>query len=98
MYYTKGVDTGGLNYGNDIFRSYNTVAKQYGVKMINGLSSNCMLMSFNASYKIAERLFFDLGAIYRDYKYDNNYYPEQKSLSIYSGIRLNIARRAYDFM
>ncbi|MFA6149708.1 MAG: hypothetical protein WC716_00220 [Chitinophagaceae bacterium] len=98
MYYEKGVDTGGLNYGNDIFRSYNTVANQYGVKMINGLSSQCMLASFNGSYKIAERLFFDLGFIYRTYKYDGNYYPEQKSLSIYSGIRLNIARRAYDFM
>lgn len=98
MYYEKGVDTGGLNYGNDIFRSYNTVANQYGVKMINGLSSQCMLASFNGSYKIAERLFFDLGFIYRTYKYDGNYYPEQKSLSIYSGLRLNIARRAYDFM
>lgn len=98
MYYEKGVDTGGLNYGNDIFRSYNTVANQYGVKMINGLSSQCMLASFNGSYKIAERLFFDLGFIYRTYKYDGNYNPEQKSLSIYSGIRLNIARRAYDFM
>lgn len=98
MYYTRGVDTGGLNYGNNIFRSYNTVANQYGVEMINGLSSNCMLMSLNGSYKIAERLFFDLGFIYRNYKYDNNYLPEQKSLSIYSGLRLNIARRAYDFM
>lgn len=98
MYYTRGVDTGGLNYGNNIFRSYNSVANQYGVKMINGLSSTCMLMSLNGTYKIAERLFFDLGFIYRDYKYDNDYYPEQKSLSIYGGIRLNIARRAYDFM
>ena len=87
-----------MNYGNDIFRSYNTVANQFGVKMINGLSSTCMLISFNGSYKIAERLFFDLGFIYRNYKYDGNYLPEQKSLSIYSGLRLNIARRAYDFM
>jgi hypothetical protein len=98
MYYKRGVDTGGLNYGNDIFRSYNTVAKPYGVNMINGLGSNCMLMSVNGSYTIAERLFVDLGFIYRHYKYDGHYLPEQKSLSIYSGLRLNIARRAYDFM
>ncbi|MBL7711282.1 MAG: hypothetical protein JNL13_02410 [Chitinophagaceae bacterium] len=98
MFYKRGVDTGGLNYGNDIFRSYNTLAKQYGVEMINGLQANCQLASLNASYKIAERLFFDLGFIYRRYSYENNYLPEQKSLSIYSGLRLNIARRAYDFM
>ena len=98
MYYKHGVDTGGLNYGNDIFRSYNSVANQYGVKMINGLSSTCLLTSINASYKIAERLFFDLGFIYRHYQYENNYYPEQKSISFSSGLRLNIARRSYDFM
>jgi hypothetical protein len=98
MYYQHGVDTGGLNYGNDIFRSYNTVANQYGVHMINGLSSTCFLTSLNASYKIAERLFVDLGCIYRNYRYENNYYPEQKSLTLYSGLRLNIARRSYDFM
>lgn len=98
MYYRKGVDTGSLNYGNDIFRSYNTLANQYGVKMINGLGSTCMLANFHGSYKLAERLFFDLGFIYRTYRYDNNLFPEQKSLSIYSGIRLNIARRAYDFL
>lgn len=98
MYYRKGVDTGGLNYGNDIFRSYNTLAKPYGVTMINGLGSTCMLMSLNASYKIATRFYFDLGFIYRNYQYDNNYYPQNKSLSIYTGFRLNIARRAYDFM
>lgn len=98
MYYKRGVDTGGLNYGNDIFRSYNSFVNEYGVKMINGLSATCMLMSVNGSYKIAERLFFDLGFIYRTYNYENNYLPEQKSLSIYSGLRLNIARRTYDFM
>lgn len=98
MYYKKGVDTGNLNYGNDIFRSYNTFATEYGVKMINGLQSNCMLMSLNGSYKLRERLFLDLGAVYRKYTYDGNYLPEQTSMSVYAGFRLNIARRAYDFM
>lgn len=98
MYYKRGVDTGGLNYGNDIFRSYNSVVNQYGVKMISGLGSNCLLLSLNASYKLAERCFFDLGCIYRNYTYDNNYFPEQKSLSIYGGLRLNIVRRTYDFL
>lgn len=98
MYYNKGVDTGGLNYGNDIFRSYNTLAKQYGVTMVNGLKSTCFLMSLNASYKIAERLYFDLGGTFRNYSFENNYLPTSKSLSIYGGVRLNIVRRKYDFM
>jgi hypothetical protein len=98
MYYVKGVDTGGLNYGNDIFLSYNTHVNEYGVKMINGLKSNCMLISLNASYRIKERLYFDLGFVYRKYTYEHDYFPQQTSMSIYSGLRLNIARRAYDFM
>lgn len=98
MYYNRGEDTGGLNNGNNIFRSYNSLPSQYGIQMINGLKATGMLMSMNASYKLADRLFFDLGFIYRNYRVENNINPEQKSLSIYSGLRLNIARRAYDFM
>lgn len=98
MYYNKGVDTGGLNYGNDIFRSYNSFVNEYGVKMISGLKSTCISLSLNGSYRIRERLFFDLGMTYRKYSYDSNYFPEQTSMSFYGGLRLNIARRAYDFM
>jgi hypothetical protein len=96
MYYNKGVDTGGLNYGNDIFKSNGNFANEYGVKMINGLKSTCILLSLNASYKLRERLFFDLGFTYRKYSYDGDYYPANTSMSMYGGFRLNIARRAYD--
>lgn len=98
MYYKQGVDTGGPNYGSNIFRSYNTRPSEFGVNLINGPAATCKLLSLNASYKIAERLFFDLGFIYRDYQYEQNIRPRQQSLSGYSGIRLNIARRAYDFL
>lgn len=98
MYYRQGVDTGGPNYGSNIFRSYNTRPSEFGVQLINGPAATCKLISLNASYKIAERLFFDLGFIYRDYRYDQNIRASQQSFAGYSGIRLNIARRAYDFL
>lgn len=98
MYYKQGVDTGGPNYGSNIFRSYDTRPAEYGVKLINGPAATCKLLSVNATYKIAERLFFDLGFIYRDYQYEQNIRPGQQSLAGYGGVRLNIARRTYDFL
>jgi hypothetical protein len=97
MYYKKGVDTGGLNYGNNIFRSYNTVAMQHGVQMINGPESQCFMASINASYRLYERCFFDLGLQYRKMDYANDFLPNQQSMVIYTGVRINFARRAYDF-
>lgn len=98
MYYRQGIDTGGINFGNNIFSSYNSRPSEYGVNLINGPGGTCKLLSLNGTYKIAERFFFDLGFIYRNYQYDQNFRPTQQSLAAYGGFRLNIARRNYDFL
>lgn len=97
MYYMKGTDTGGINNGNNIFRSYDTRASEYGVSLINGIKANCLLLNFNASYELRENLFIDLGASHRKLSYENNALPESSSTYFYGGLRLNIARRDYDF-
>jgi hypothetical protein len=97
MYYQKGVDTAGLNFGGNIFKDYDTRASSYGVTLINGPRAQCASLNLNASYELRENLFIDLGATYRKYVVENNALPSASSTYIYGGFRLNFARREYDF-
>lgn len=97
MYYQQGVDTGSSNYGSNIFMDYNTRSQEYGVKLINGVKTTCMLLSLNLSYEVLENLYVDLGATHRKYQYENNVAPAFTTTYVYGGLRLNIARRDYDF-
>lgn len=97
MYYKQGVDTGSSNYGSNIFADYNTRSQDYGVGLINGVRTSCALIGINASYEILENLYLDLGATYRKFSYEGNILPAYTSSYITGGLRLNIARRDYDF-
>jgi len=95
MYYQQGVDTNGSNNGSNIFLDYNTRPAEYGVKLINGPKADCMLFSLNASYEFRPRLYIDIGGTYRKYKVENNILPEQSSLFLTAGVRLNLAKKDY---
>ncbi len=98
MYYQQGVDTGNSNYGSDIFRDYNDNRTQdFNVKMINGVKVTCASLNVNLSYELRENLFLDLGGTHREYQYDSNLFPKYTTNYFYGGLRLNIARRNYDF-
>jgi hypothetical protein len=97
MYYQQGVDTGSSNYGSDPFKNYRTRTQDYGVGMINGVKTTCALLNLNLSYELRENLFIDLGATHRQYEYENDLYPKYTTNYFYGGLRLNIARRDYDF-
>ncbi len=105
MYYVQGLDSNGTNWGSNIFQNYNTrdggfdvPNKNYGVSLINGLRAHTFLANLNLSYELKENLFFDLGGTRRVFEYSN---PKdgkaQTSTYFYAGVRLNIARRDYDF-
>jgi len=105
-YYIQGNDAGGRNFGNNIFNNYTTADHIYGVSLINGTRSSCKIISFNASYQIRRNLFIDAGGVYRNYtseSYNNNYAttgPVAGPLTttyFYCGLRINTARREYDF-
>jgi hypothetical protein len=106
MYYTKGNDTGNANYGDNIFRSYNSRSNEYGVGMVNGIKSSCALVNFNIAYQLRSNLYIDLGATYRRYVSDLTSIPLTSSTGtsignisttyVYFGIRLNAALRDYD--
>ena len=107
-YYIQGVDTGGVNLGNNIFNPYLTAPTIYGVSMINGPKSHCEIISLNLSYQLRHNLFLDAGGIYRKYAnnagiYANDYsttgpvYGPLTTNYVYFGLRINTARRQYDF-
>ncbi|MBS1773588.1 MAG: hypothetical protein JST82_12075 [Bacteroidetes bacterium] len=97
MYYKKGVDTGGMNYGGDIFKDYDTRAYNYGVGLINGVRVQCASLGLNISYELKENLFIDLGGNYRKYAYESGIYPTSNTTYVTFGFRLNLTRRDYDF-
>ncbi len=101
--YSRGVDVGGLNYGNNIFRSYNDGrAGEYGYNLFSGTEARTQLVSLNTSYELFENLFLDLGATYRNSK-PTSFTPANPAVVStttvygYGGLRLNLARRDYDF-
>lgn len=103
MYYRQGLDSNGTNFGSNIFANYNTRTElqpgtgEYGYKLTNGVKTSTMLLSFNASYELRENLFLDLGFSHRIRNYQDNVMPKFTTTYFYGGVRLNIARREYDF-
>ncbi len=97
MYYMKGIDTGAASYGGDIFKSYNLRAENYGVSLINGVQTRCALANVTASYELRENLFVDLSATHRVFDYVDLNRPASKITYFSAGVRLNFARRDYDF-
>lgn len=99
-YYSKGADTGTTNYGNDIFKDYQTRTPvlpgdpEHGYTLISGVKTKCAIINFNASYELKENLFIDLGATYRKYA---GPYATVSTSYFYGGIRLNFVRRNYEF-
>lgn len=106
-YYIQGVDTGNSNLGNNIFKNYLTATSQYGVKMINGPRSTCQIVNLNISYQLRRNLFIDAGGSYRQFNLPAsaraasaggaNIAGPLNTVYAYLGIRLNAARRDYDF-
>ena len=100
-YYRQGQDSTGsvnpTNFGSNIFMDYDSRSDEFGVGLINGIPANCITLEGLVSYELRPNLFIDLGATNRRFTYDNNYLPQQTSTYFYGGLRLNIARRDYNF-
>ncbi|MBA3829967.1 MAG: hypothetical protein H0X33_13585 [Taibaiella sp.] len=97
MYYVQGADTGNADYGSNIFASYTNRSMEYGVKLINGVKTNCALLNLEMSYELRPNFFIDLGATHRRYVYNDNQFPGATTTYVYGGFRLNISKRNIDF-
>ncbi|MBS1614725.1 MAG: hypothetical protein JST06_01250 [Bacteroidetes bacterium] len=103
--YRQGLDSNGTNYGSNPFLNYNQFTpvnntpgeQQYGFGMTNGVETNTFSGNLNLSYELRDNLFIDLGGSYRKMSFENGLAPDQTTHYVYCGLRLNIARRDYDF-
>lgn len=66
-YARYGSDPDDLNYGKDIFKSYNVVVNQYGNYIGQGIKTNLYFAEGKASYMLNPKynLRFELGGVYR---------------------------------
>jgi hypothetical protein len=105
LFYRQGLDSNGSNYGSNPFLNYNQFTpvngapgeQEYGFGVTNGVLTTTLSLNLNVSYELRENLFIDLGGSYRRVSFDDGVAPDYTTKYVYGGIRLNIARRDYDF-
>ncbi|MEO7265305.1 MAG: capsule assembly Wzi family protein [Ferruginibacter sp.] len=96
IYYYKGLDSAGKNFGGNIFEDYRTRTAENGFKVGSGSKAKCFNGYLQVSYELRENLFLDVSLQHRLYKIEN--VPGQSNTTLVTaGIRLNMFKRNYDF-
>jgi len=95
IYYYQGLDVDSLNYGSNIFRSYDTRNMNYGYYVGDGDKVKSWNTSFLASYEVKENLFIDANLQHRTYNVASTGNSPATVFSL--GVRWNMARRNFDF-
>ncbi len=95
IYYYQGLDSAGQNFGSNIFEN-NSTRQNIPYKVGAGAKATCFNAYLQASYEFRENLFFDLSFQQRNYKIAN-VTGESKSTFVTAGIRLNMAKKTYDY-
>lgn len=95
IYYKQGLDKNGENFGADPFRNYRTRTGNYGYEVGTGNKATCLNANFLASYELRENLFIDANAQRRTF--DSEIGTDQATTVLSVGLRLNMARRVFDF-
>jgi hypothetical protein len=96
IYSIYGEDPEGLNYGKDIYKSYNTRVSDYGNFIGQGIKTTLLYNNISISYLInpAYNLNFTVGYINRNLKTDANTHTTNY---IYFGLKTSIGNKYYDF-
>jgi hypothetical protein len=97
IYYRQGLDSGGVNYGGNIFSDYTTRPSDYGVSLPNGVPANCLNTSAYVSFQWKENLFLEGSIMYRSYSKHDLVTTKTSSTTFTLGLRLNMFRRIYDY-
>jgi hypothetical protein len=96
IYYYKGLDSAGINFGGNIFRDYTTRTKNDGFKIGSGDKATVMNAYLQVSYEIRENVFFEVSGLYRNYKTLKN--PTASTTAMFTGgVRINMFNRRYDY-
>lgn len=93
----QGLDSGGVNYGSNIFRLYTTRPYDYGFKIGTGLKSTGLNGSLWVGYEAFENVFIDATAQYRRLSVPDRSSMSTSNFMLMLGIRMNMFRREYDY-
>lgn len=96
IYAQHGADTAGLNYGNDLFRSYRTVAREYGNDFFQGQKIELTMFRATLSYLINPN--YNLN-VYVGFQSRNEKFSDQltnQNLLLF-GIRTSLQNFYWDF-
>ena len=96
IYYYKGLDTPGKNFGGDIFKNYVTRSGEDGFFVGNGNKAKCVNAFIGVSYELRQNLFLEASYQGRKYTVANSQGNSNTSLFT-AGVRLNIFKRHYDY-
>ena len=98
FYNKQGRDTlGGKSFGGNPLKDYGFKNANYGIKLFNGFISTVKYVNLNLAYEVRDNLYVDIGMNYRSEKGTRAPNPTFSSTQIYTGFRLNMARKQYDF-
>lgn len=95
IHYLQGLDSGGINYGDNLFLTYNTRPFQYGWHIGTGDQVHSTTLGLRASYEIFENTYIDVTGTRRTY--DVQAQPNQNVFFWSVGFRMNIQPRVFDF-
>ncbi len=96
IYSIYGEDPEGMNYGKDIYKSYDTRVSDYGNFIGQGIKTNLLYNDISISYLInpAYNLNFTIGYINRHLKTDTDTHTTNY---FYFGLKTSIGNTYYDF-
>jgi len=96
IYYTKGLDRTGLNYGGNVLLSYDQRAKEYGNSVGQGRIMDVLFLDATVSYQVFTNCFLDFKQVIRKMSGTKLNGDGNTSFSSVS-IRWNVAQRPHDF-
>ena len=96
IYYYKGLDSSGRNFGGNIFRDYTTRAMNDGFKIGSGNKAKVLNAYLQVSYEVKENIFLELSGQLRNYK-DLLNPTATNSTIVTAGVRMNMFSRRYDY-
>ena len=96
LYSIKGFDPPGMNYGGDIYKSYNTRVSDYGNFVGQGIKTKLLYQNLNVSYLInpAYNLNVVAGMVLRNLDSEGD---KEKTQCFYFGLRTSLRNLYYDF-
>jgi len=92
----QGVDSGSVNYGGNIFKSYLTRPYDYGFRIPSGVRATGVNAQLLLTYEFKENVYLDAAMMIRQYRADAINISRDSNLFTL-GFRMNVFRREYDY-